>query len=187
MRDPKLCRRRICLFTDPTRREVAGIRIIEFSDQFHFYVQSNASTHVGGPHLPNLVCVFHRILKFGILEMPRRISLGLLFQIFPKSRFEIHAGLIGQANQDKKYIGQFVSNRLRFLTLFEALFPVNTGNQSATSPTSSTSWARLVSSEKYRTPSLCIQSSTSFWHSCSEIDWFSRFKSLSRLSILRVE
>ncbi len=107
-----------------------GIRIIEFSDQFHFYVQSNASTHVGGPHLPNLVCVFHRILKFGILEMPRRISLGLLFQIFPKSRFEIHAGLIGQANQDKKYIGQFVSNRLRFLTLFEALFPVNTGNQS---------------------------------------------------------
>ena len=66
--------------------------------------------------------------EFLVVEVAGGIAGGFLGYVFGKRIGQIHAGLVGKANNDPKHIGQFVGQVFVLIRLFFRLFTVSPGN-----------------------------------------------------------
>ena len=63
-----------------------------------------------------------------IVQMPRDVADILLLQILLKCFRQVHAGLVGETNEDPKHVGQFVAEVFVFVRLFLRLFAIAPGH-----------------------------------------------------------
>jgi len=87
--------------------------------------------------------------------MAERIPLGFLLQVGPHCGLEVDTGLVCKADQDEEDVRQLVSQIVGLIAFFLKLWsPKVLAKIRDSSPTSSIKTARLVISEKYRTPTV---------------------------------